>query len=691
MKKKINLVIGLIICLLLIITSISTGVSLNKFKYNPELNTPIIFDTSYHIKIDTPEAQRVASQLKMEGYDVLSGTVTTTSLELIVTHVELNNLKEQGYNPIILEKSRPFREIQAERIKNLVDVPPGYLDLSEIIDEMNDTAANYPNICEVVDLTTTYNVSTTYEGRHIYAVKISDNVSQDEDEPTFLMVSLHHCREIVTPVIALYAIEQFTSEYGTDPDITSLVDEYEIWISPVWNPDGYEYVFNVNNMWRKNRRYFSEYGTYGVDLNRNYPFGWYGACSGDTTPSSETYKGPSPASEAETQTMIAFSNDQHFTKVLDYHSSGQEVLYGYHPSCHSHPFDSFFQSEAVELSKAAGYFGSVRTPSADGENYEWQLWTNGSYANLIETHTTFQPTYSSAEAEAATVWPGTLWMLKRSISLSGHITDSISGTPLKATINITGVTFPDDEKFISESTFGRYHIFLPPDDYTVEFWAPGYVSQSHQITVTLESAEILDVPLKSINDPPEKPIISGPSSGNSGTEIEYSLVATDPDGNNLTYFIDWGDGTTSDWFGPYGSGETVNIFHTWDIGGDFEIKAKARDIYLEESSWSNILTIHIIGPIVEIEKIKSGFGVNAIISNIGEAEATNVDWNIYLEDCTIFLGNNKSGTIPILGPGESETVKSLVIGFGQPKIIVTTQYDTEHRYAMLLLFFVICF
>ncbi|MCK4332859.1 MAG: hypothetical protein KAV40_04700 [Thermoplasmatales archaeon] len=695
MNEKIRFVISLAVCILFITTafSVSTGEIFGRANDKTELSMPVSSGTSSHIRIDTSDVRKVASKLKFDGFDVLRGTVTETSLELIVTSGELTMLKGQGYEPVTLEKGRPFREIQAERVAGFVQPPPGYPNLSEVLSEMNTTAANYPSICQMVDLTTTYNASPTYEGRHIYAVKISDNVSQDEDEPTFLMVSCHHVREIVTTVIALYAIEQFTTEYGSDPQITALVDEYEIWISPVWNPDGYEYVFNVNNMWRKNRRYFPEYGTYGVDLNRNYPFGWYGGCSGSTNPSSDTYKGPSPASEAETQTMITFSNDRHFAKVLDYHSYGREVLWSYHPSCHNHPFDSFLQSEAIQLSTAAGY-GDVRTASAEGEEYQWQLWTNGTYANLMETHTQFQPSYASAQAEAALVWPGTLWMLERPISLSGNVRDSITEEPLVATINFTGINFPNGEEFKSEDSFGRYHAFLPADSYTVEFSAPDYYSQSHNITVTSTSAEILDIDLVRINDPPETPTIDGPTSGIAGAEVEFSLVTTDPDEDDVYYWVDWGDGTNSDWLGPYQSGTTVNASHIWTVGGDYEIKVKAKDIYLDESGWSEPLTIHIIGSIVEIEKIAGGFGVSAVIKNVGDVEATSVDWSISLEGGLILLGKNKTGTIPSLVPGASETVKSLVFGFGKPTITVSVvcaegSSDEKTTSGLVILFFVL--
>jgi hypothetical protein len=549
-------------------------------------------ETSSYIRLQLPNAQMQASILQSNGFDVLRDTVTITSLDLIVSPGELELLMQRGYKPIILSQGRPFLDIIAERTAaGFNSVPPGYLTLSQIINEMNSAESSYPSICQVFDLTTTYNLDPTYEGRHLYALKISDNVSEDEDEPTFLMVSCHHAREIVTPVIALYAIDQITSNYGSNPDITSLVDDYEIWICPVWNPDGYEYVFNVNNMWRKNRCYFPGYGTYGVDLNRNYPFGWYSVCSGSTNPSSETYKGPSPASEAETQAMIVFTNDQHFAKVIDYHSSGREVLYGY--CCHSHPFTSFFQSEAGDISTAAGYFGSIRPPSAEGEHYEWQIWTNGSYANLMETHTTFQPSYSSALAEATMVWPSTLHILQRPISLSGNVKDSITGEPIAATITLDGITFPNSEEFISEPDFGRYHLFLPSGTYSVEFSAPGYHSQTHQVTVIDDSAEVLEVLLVRFNDPPYTPLITGSGDGYVGCPYAFTVVVVDPEGDDVFYMLDWGDGTYSEWLGPYPSGVEITVFHVYDTPGQYEIRVKAKDIYGAETPWSDPLLITI--------------------------------------------------------------------------------------------------
>jgi len=86
---------------------------------------------------------------------------------------------------------------------------------------------------------------------------------------------------------------------------------------------------------------------------------------------------------------------------------------------------------------------------------------------------------------------------------------------------------------------------------------------------------------------------SGPSSGNKGVSYSYSTSATDPDGNQVYYKFDWGDGTYSNWVGPYNSGQTGSASHIWSYAGTYSIKAKAKDIYNVESSWSNTLTVTI--------------------------------------------------------------------------------------------------
>jgi len=438
------------------------------------------------------QAAAFVHSLEADGLDVLEGSVGASSLELVVSLAQLDDLRRRGHAPVVLEIGRPYRSIQGSQPGSGLDIPSGYPDLNQVIAQMNATAAAFPSICRVVNLTTTYGLAPTHEGRDLFAVVVSDNVNTAENEPAFLLVANHHCREIMTPVLALDAMTRLTTQYGSDPTITSIVDANEIWIAPVWNPDGYEYVFNVDNLWRKNRRPVGG-GQFGVDLNRNYPLGWTSPCAGASTGSATTYKGPSPGSEAETQTMLALGGDRNFAKVIDFHSYGREVLWSY--ACLPHPFASWLQSEAALLSAACGYGGQERTPSADGEHYQWQLGARSAYSFLVEIGTAFQPTYANAQNEANQVWGGILAMLQRPVSVHGNITDACTGEGISATIAVAGANFVNGEMNQSSPLNGRYHSFLPPGSWTLIFTAPGYAPRSMPVTVTASSQIQVDLML----------------------------------------------------------------------------------------------------------------------------------------------------------------------------------------------------
>jgi len=88
------------------------------------------------------------------------------------------------------------------------------------------------------------------------------------------------------------------------------------------------------------------------------------------------------------------------------------------------------------------------------------------------------------------------------------------------------------------------------------------------------------------NSPPVAPTITGPTEGTVGQSYNFTFVSTDADGDDIYYYVDWGDGTNSGWFGPYGSGEEATKGHTWTSSGTYSIKAKAKDEYGAESTWS---------------------------------------------------------------------------------------------------------
>jgi len=110
------------------------------------------------------------------------------------------------------------------------------------------------------------------------------------------------------------------------------------------------------------------------------------------------------------------------------------------------------------------------------------------------------------------------------------------------------------------------------------------------LTVTDDQGNNLNettwVNVEGTNHPPNPPEIDGPVEGKVRRSHDYTFTTTDPDDDNIRLYIDWGDGETEEWIGPYSSGEEVTLSHKWDEEGTYEIKAKAKDTLNEESEWT---------------------------------------------------------------------------------------------------------
>jgi outer membrane protein assembly factor BamB len=106
------------------------------------------------------------------------------------------------------------------------------------------------------------------------------------------------------------------------------------------------------------------------------------------------------------------------------------------------------------------------------------------------------------------------------------------------------------------------------------------------------------------NDPPEIPLITGKLTGNTGVEYNFTIVTSDPDGDNVSYWIDWGDGKNSGWLGMYESDVEINESHIWNDDGKYTVRVKARDQYATESDWATLEVtmpkIYIHNPILEL-------------------------------------------------------------------------------------------
>jgi len=177
---------------------------------------------------------------------------------------------------------------------------------------------------EVSGVAQTYIIGSTHEGRDILAIKISDNPSEDENEPGALFLGCHHALEWISVEVPYYLAHYLVNNYEADLEVKRLIDNCEIWVVPIVNPDGYVYTWTTDRLWRKNRRDNGN-GTFGVDLNRNYGYMW-GLSGSSGNPSNWNYRGPSAFSEPETQAIRDLILASEFRITMSYHSYGQ-LLY----------------------------------------------------------------------------------------------------------------------------------------------------------------------------------------------------------------------------------------------------------------------------------------------------------------------------------------------------------------------------
>ncbi|GAA3042388.1 M14 family zinc carboxypeptidase [Actinokineospora globicatena] len=205
----------------------------------------------------------------------------------------------------------------------------GYHNYAEMVAELNKAVTDHPG------LISKQVIGKSYQNRDLYAFKISDNAATDENEPEVLFTHHQHAREHITVEMAVYLVNLFTDNYATDSRIKGLVDSREIWVLPDLNPDGGEYDIATGSYrsWRKNRQPNSGSSAVGTDLNRNWDFKW-GCCGGSSTsPSSDTYRGPSPGSAPEVSTVQNFvksrvvGGKQQLSTAIDFHSYGELVMW----------------------------------------------------------------------------------------------------------------------------------------------------------------------------------------------------------------------------------------------------------------------------------------------------------------------------------------------------------------------------
>ena len=187
------------------------------------------------------------------------------------------------------------------------------------------------------DIARRFSIGTSYQGRQLWALKISDNVGIDENEPEVLFDGGTHSDEHMGVEMALRIAHWFIDGYGHDQRITNIVNSREIWILLNVNPDGSEYdIANGHfHYWRKNRQPTPGTTSIGTDLNRNFGYKWGGGGRTSSNPAAITYRGPHAFSAPETRAIRDFlasrviDGKQQIRTHITFHEAGRLVMWPY--------------------------------------------------------------------------------------------------------------------------------------------------------------------------------------------------------------------------------------------------------------------------------------------------------------------------------------------------------------------------
>uniref|UniRef100_UPI003AABEE12 carboxypeptidase B2 n=1 Tax=Centroberyx gerrardi TaxID=166262 RepID=UPI003AABEE12 len=197
-----------------------------------------------------------------------------------------------------------------------------YHSLEDIYYWINKTSQDHSDMVKVVL------IGSSYEKRPLYALKLS--VEERPNKKAIWIDCGIHAREWVSPAFCLWFVQYSLSHYKHNQDITNILDNMDVYVLPVMNPDGYKYTWTTNRMWRKNRSYSKDSFCVGVDLNRNFDANWCTEGASDT-PCSEIYCGAFPESEPESEAVANFlrSHKDSVQLYLSIHSYSQMLLFPY--------------------------------------------------------------------------------------------------------------------------------------------------------------------------------------------------------------------------------------------------------------------------------------------------------------------------------------------------------------------------
>jgi hypothetical protein len=417
-------------------------------------------------------------RFKCEKSD-LSLLTKTISIDKLVADTVYAYANTKGFRSFLLLNLNyevlvpPSMQISENKLRNtetagLWNYYPSY---EQYLSLMDSFVIKYPSLCKLTE------IGTSVQGRKLLYLKISDNVSQKEAEPEFMFTSSMHGDEVTGYVLMLHLIDYLLSNYEKDSLVTSLVKNVEIWINPLANPDG-TYKSGNSSVAGATR-----FNANNIDLNRNYPdpdpqFGQH--------PDGEVW-------QPETSASMAFMQSHNFVFSANYHGGSEVLNYPWDTWPKLHADNDWFVSVAKQYADTAKKFGGssyFSDVTSDGytDGYAWYVVYGGrqDYMTYFMNGREITIEVSIPKTPAATDLPQYWEYNYRSMlhyigqclyGIRGIVTDSVTGSPLKAKVEV--LNHDEDNSFIfSSAANGNYHRMIYPGSYNLKFSAYGYIDKT---------------------------------------------------------------------------------------------------------------------------------------------------------------------------------------------------------------------
>jgi hypothetical protein len=445
---------------------------------------------------------------------------------LVFAYANENEFKEfekLNYSYTILP--HPGKLIQPEMSSSIEDISDWdvYPTYDAYLAMMYSFQTSYPNLCRIVD------AGNTVQGRKILFAVISDNVNEHETEPQFMYTSSMHGDEITGYILMLRLVDSLLTTYGTNSRITNLVNNAEIWINPLANPDG-TYRGGNNSVYGATRYNYNNY-----DLNRNFPDPIYGVHSNQ---------------QIETARFRNIAETNNFALVANFHGGTEVVNYPWDtwtntpPDNRHHPDEAWYQyishlyADTCQANAPANYMNGYDDGITNGG--DWYVINHGrqDYTNYFRWGREVTIEISDTKLIPASQLPAH-WNYNRKSFLNyiesvlkgvnGIITDTL-GNPVKAKITVLNHDVDNSEVY-SDST-GFYLRMLSPGTYSFQFDAPDYITQiiNNVVVNSYNSLTTINVQLIPNLIP-----------------VELIAFTVTVDGNNVT--LNWGTATETNNYG----------------------------------------------------------------------------------------------------------------------------------------------